>query len=325
MNDSTTIWCNATFPDEAMRILTDGLSPFGLLPATHTSESNLVATGADPALTRAAIAFGQPDPQQVIDSPIVKWVHLTSAGYTRYDTDAFRSAMRSRGGMLTSSSQVYADPCAQHALAMVMALARQLPQALDNQRQSRGWPATALRARSRLLGGQSMLVYGYGSIARRLVELLQPFGMQLTGVRRHAKGDEGLPIVTPDQADALLSETDHVMNMLPASPATENFFDAGRLARINPTAIFYNIGRGNTVDQATLLQLLRDRKIGGAYLDVTTPEPLPADHPLWKLPNCWITPHIAGGADDEPLRLVKHFRANLDRYARNQALLDRVI
>jgi phosphoglycerate dehydrogenase-like enzyme len=89
--------------------------------------------------------------------------------------------------------------------------------------------------------------------------------------------------------------------------------------------VFYNIGRGATVDQPALLDALTHRRIAGAYLDVTTPEPLPADHALWKLPNCWITPHTAGGHRDEAIRLVQHFRQNLARYAAGQPLTDRIM
>jgi phosphoglycerate dehydrogenase-like enzyme len=325
MSDSKTIWCNATFPADARELLATDIAPYRLVTSGQLSQSNLHSGGADLLLAEAAIAFGQPDPQHVIDLPKVKWVHLNSAGYTRYDTAEFRAAMNSRQGILTNSSSVYSEPCAEHAMAMMMALARQLPQAMDDQRGDRRWPSASLRANSRLLRGQSILIYGYGTIAKRLVELLLPFGMRMTGVRRQARGDEGIPMVSIEQADALLPQMDHVMNILPASPHTEHFFDARRLSRLSPHAYFYNIGRGNTADQSALQAVLQQRKIAGAYLDVTTPEPLPADHPLWKLPNCLITPHTAGGHHDEMVRLVKHFRENLDRYQRGQALLDRVV
>jgi len=325
MNDSTTIWCNAAFAAGATELLTKDLVRGRVIFSKQPSQSNLVSGGADPLLAESSIAFGQPDPQQVIDTPSVKWVHLTSAGYTRYDTDAFRLAMKSRGGILTNSSTVYAEPCAEHALAMIMAMARQLAQALDDQRGDRRWPTAPLRAQSRLLRGQSVLIYGFGAIAKRLVEMLQPFDMKVTGVRRSARGDEGIPMVTTEQADAMLPLMDHVVNILPASPQTESFFDARRLALLRPTALFYNIGRGSTVDQDALVTILEQTKIAGAYLDVTTPEPLPADHRLWKLCNCWITPHTAGGHHDEMNRLVQHFLDNLGRYQNGTALLDRII
>jgi phosphoglycerate dehydrogenase-like enzyme len=200
-----------------------------------------------------------------------------------------------------------------------------LPQALDDQRGDRRWPSGLLRGQSQLLRGQSILIYGFGTIARRLVEMLRPFEMKITGVRRNQRGDEGIAMVNTERADALLPRMDHVMNILPASPHTEHFFDARRLSLLSPTALFYNIGRGSTLDQTALASILERKKIAGAYLDVTTPEPLPPDHPLWKLPNCWITPHTAGGHSNEMIRLVTHFRENLDRYLRGESMVDRIL
>jgi len=323
-NKPMTIWCNAAMSAEAMELLTRDLAPHRLVQSSLPT-SNLHAGGHDPLLAEAEIAFGQPDPKQVMESSNIKWVQLSSAGYTRYDTDEFRAAMHRRGSILTNSSSVYADPCAEHALAMVMALARQLPQSLDNQRGAKAWPGTPLRANASLLQGQSMLIYGYGAIARRLVQMLAPFRMKLTGVRRKPAGDESIPMVTIEQADALLPKVDHVMNILPASPPTDHFFNAHRLALLSRSAYFYNIGRGTTVDQEALADALSAGRLAGAYLDVTTPEPLPPDHRLWTLHNCWITPHMAGGHRDESIRLVRHFRENLARLDAGQPLGDVVI
>jgi phosphoglycerate dehydrogenase-like enzyme len=319
-----TIWCNALFPEDALELLTAGVAGHRLLFSQQRALSVLKAGGHDPLLDEADIAFGQPDPRQVIDSPNIKWVHLTSAGYTRYDTDAFREAMKSRGGILSNSSSVYDRPCAEHALAMILALARQLPQALDAQRGNRQWIDESLRRNSRLPDEQTILIYGFGAIARQLSQMLKPLGMKVTGVRRSPRGDEGVPIVAPEQADQLLPTTDHVVNILPMSPHTGNFFSADRLALLSPTTYFYNIGRGSTVDQDALQAMLEKQTIAGAYLDVMTPEPLPPDHVLWKLPNCWITPHTAGGHGTEFQRLVGHFLKNLKLYSSGQAILDRV-
>ena len=309
------IWSDASFPSGVVSHLEREAEPHRFM----------WATAGGPPMAGADVAFGQPDPKQVMATPGVRWVHVTSAGYTKYDTDAFRTAMKQRGGTLTNSSGVYDDPCAQHVVAMMLALARQLPQALDDQRGDHKWLGGPVRQQSYLLTGQSVLVYGFGSIAKRLVGFLVPFGMKITGVRRQAKGDEGVPIVTAEQADALLPTTDHIVNVLPLSDHTANFFDAGRLARLSPTARFYNIGRGGTVDQAALTTALRDRRIGYAYLDVTTPEPLPPADPLWTLPNCWVTPHSAGGHADEQRRLADHFLANLKRFAADEPLKDRIV
>src|SRR6185503_280902 len=106
---------------------------------------------------------------------------------------------------------------------------------------------------------------------------------------------------------------------------TGNFMNAQRLSLMKQTAIFYNIGRGSTVDQDALLSALRENRIGAAYLDVTAREPLPAEHPLWTMANCYITPHTAGGHHDEFERLMKHFLENLRRFTSGQDLADRVV
>jgi phosphoglycerate dehydrogenase-like enzyme len=320
-----TIWCNAKLPPADWDHLRRSAEPHRVIAATAATPSNLHPGQRDPALATADVALGQPDPQQVIESPGVRWVHLTSAGYTRYDTDPFRNAIKARGGALTNSSSVYNAPCAEHALAMIMCLARGLPAALDDQRGPRRWPGDAIRTSAYLLDGQSILIYGYGAIGRRLAQLLLPLRMKVTGVRRRTDGAEPVPLVTPDAADALLPTADHVMDILPLSDHTARFFDARRLALLPPTARFYNIGRGGTVDQAALTAALQANRIAGAYLDVTDPEPLPPTDPLWSLPNCWITPHAAGGHATEFRRLADHFLGNLQRYAAGEALVDRVV
>ena len=173
------IWCNARFPEAALKQLRDGVGPHCLLLADSASSSNLVATGPDSSLGQADIAFGQPDPGQVLSLVNLRWIHLTSAGYTRYDRADLRDALAARGGMLTNSSAVYAEPCAQHLMAMMLALTRQLPQCLEQQFGPRLWKSAEHRIRSRLLGGQSVLMLGFGAIGRRLAELLRPLGMNI--------------------------------------------------------------------------------------------------------------------------------------------------
>jgi phosphoglycerate dehydrogenase-like enzyme len=287
--------------------------------------SNLVAGKSDPTLAQADIALGQPDPAAVIAAPRVKWVHLTSAGYDRYDRPEFREAMRARGGMLTTSSGVYDDPCAQHVLAMMLALARQLPQALDNQRGMRAWPSAELRINSFLLTGQTAVILSFGAIARRLIELLAPFKMKLYAVRRQPRGDEPIETVAESDVDRVLPLADHVVNILPGGPATRHFMNPDRFANLKPGAIFYNIGRGSSVDQSALLQALKAGRLRYAYLDVTDPEPFPADHPLWEQRNCFITPHTAGGRVDEFEALARHFVHNLRLFEQSKPLMNRVI
>lgn len=320
-----TIWCNQPLPEAAFTELVQGAAPHRVVTPPTLAANNLTAGGPDPSLEGADVAFGQPHPKQVIELSRLRWVHLSSAGYTRYDNDSIRTALRNRNAVLTNSSAVYEEPCAEHAMAMMLALARQLPQSLEDQRSKPGlWRAATHRIRSRLLTGESVLVFGYGTIASRLVELLTPLRMNITCVRRRPRGDEGVPTIPVDRADDFLPHADHVMDVLPQNADSDHFFDARRFGLMKQGAAFYNIGRGTTVDQPALVESLRSGRLGAVYLDVTDPEPLPGDHPLWTLPNCFIAPHTAGGSADEFSRLARHFLDNLRRFEKGEQLQDLV-
>jgi phosphoglycerate dehydrogenase-like enzyme len=189
----------------------------------------------------------------------------------------------------------------------------------------RSWRAAEHRIRCHLLGGQTALILGFGAIARRLVELLQPFRMNLTAVRRTVSGSEPIRTLPFSRLSELVPLADHVINILPSNASTDGLFDAELIGRMKPTAMFYNIGRGTTVVQAALQRALERNAIAGAYLDVSDPEPLPPDHALWKLPNCWITPHTAGGHADEFERIVRHFLENLRRFEAGESMLNRIV
>lgn len=320
-----TIWTNAHLAEGPRKQLEEGVKPHRLVFSTQLSASNLVKAAPDPALLEADVALGQPDPDFALQAPSLRWIHLTTAGYTRYDTPEFRSAFGGRGAQLSNSSGVYDEPCAEHVLAFMLAHARQLPASLDAQRTDRAWLYLERRAASRLLLGQKVVLLGFGAIGRRLAELLAPFGAKITAVRRRPSGDENVNVVTEDRLAEALAAADHVVNILPENPATIGFVNAERLAACKTGAVFYNVGRGTTVNQDALLAALQSGPLGAAYLDVTDPEPLPADHPLWSAPNCYITPHSAGGHDTEQQRLVQHFLDNLRRFERGEALADRVI
>ena len=319
-----TVYCNFALPDGAAALLREGVSGHHLVGAAAVG---LGGRGQpDPQLDDADIAFGQPAVAQVIASPRLRWVHLSSAGYTAYDRDDVRSALQARGAALTKSSLVYDEPCAEQLLAFLCAQARQLPAALAG-RETRAWPQRELRGSCRLLRDQTVVLVGFGSIARRLCEVLAPLRLQVVAIRRHPTGDEPVPTLRMEDPMALraLGNADHVIDLLPASPGTERFFDTHRLAALKRGAVFYNIGRGSTVDQPALRAALTSGQLAAAYLDVTTPEPLPPDDPLWTTPGCFVTPHMAGGHVDEPERLVRHFLENLRRFTTRQPLLDRVV
>ncbi len=288
--------------------------------------SNLVAAPSDDGLVNnCEIAFGQPSSDDVAKSKKLRLICLSSAGYTRYDTDAFRSTCKERQIVVCNASGVYDEPCAQHALGMMLATTRQLPGAMASQLSSKGWPYLPLRSKSELLGPETtVLLVGYGAIARRLAELLVPFRAKIIAFRRTVRGDEIVTAKLIAQFDDHLGDADHVVNILPASSETASYFDSKRLARIKRGAHFYNLGRGDTVDQAALATALTSGSLASAYLDVTTPEPLPSDHPLWTTPNCFITPHTAGGTHDEAERQIAHFADNLNRFERGETLRDRI-
>ena len=176
-----------------------------------------------------------------------------------------------------------------------------------------------------LLTDQKVIFFGFGSIGARLAQLLTPFTPHLTGVRRSVNGSEAIESITFDDArfKQRLASADHVINLLPGIAETTKYFDATLFAGMKRGAIFYNVGRGTTVDQDALLAALRSEQLGAALLDVTDPEPLPREHALWHAPNCIVTPHTAGGHHDEGDRLVDHFISNLGRFAAGRAVFDR--
>jgi len=319
-----TIWCNADLGPLAMAALQDGTRDHRLVFSEERT-ANLGAGGIDPALAEANIAFGQPDAHQAMEQNDLSWIHITSAGYTRYDRDDFRAALRTRGAAFTNSSSVFDEPCAQHLLAFMLAHARQLPQAMQAQLSVSKWNYMPLRTGSRLLKDQTVVIVGYGAIGERLAELLAPFNLRVVGIRRTVRGDEPIPMYPTSECDHWLAEADHVVNILPASDQTNGFFDDRRFSLMKPGALFYNVGRGTTVDQTALINHLTSGHLAVAYLDVMDPEPLPSDHPLWVTPNCFITPHTAGGHLHEDVSLVMHFLENLRRWERGEPLIDRIV
>jgi phosphoglycerate dehydrogenase-like enzyme len=320
-NRPLTIWCNNDFSDqhEAERaLLIEGAATHRLL-LFNPDDAQALET-----LTTADVAFGAPDARAVSASPNLRWVQLNSAGFTSFDRQDIRDQLTAHGTVVTNSSAVYAEPCAQHLLAMITSLARGLPLALAAQQGDRSW-RFSLRPTLPLLNHQTVLILGFGAIARRLVELLQPLAMNVMALRRQVKGDEPIPLITTSELDDVLPSVDHLVNTLPANEESQAFVNADRLAKLKAGAIVYNVGRGTTVDQNALIKELRAGRIAAAYLDVTEPEPLPPDHPLWDTPNCFITPHLAGGHRTEKERQVRHFLDNLRRFEQGAPLQNRVI
>ena len=323
MSKPIVIWSNARLPADAAAELSAGARPHRLIIAAQLT-GNLTAGPPDPQLSEATVALGQPDVKQVMELGHLAWIHLTSAGYARYDRPDIRQALQARGARMTNSSSVFADPCAQHVLAFMLADARQIPRCVTDQ-EHRSWQTIPIRQASRLLTGRTMLILGMGAIARRLMELLAPFQPKLIVVRKSLRGDETVETHAVSDLPALLPRADHVVSILPSGPETDGMFTSDLFSRMKAGAVFYNIGRGTTVDQNALAAALNSNHLRAAYLDVTNPEPLPTDHPLWAAPNCHLTPHTAGGHGEEFLYSVRHFLSNLKRFESGQPLVDRVM
>ncbi|WP_438480270.1 D-2-hydroxyacid dehydrogenase [Oleiharenicola lentus] len=321
-----TIWTNHDLRPSALALFKSELDKRGyrLIQSASSTKSVLAQGAADPALAEADIAYGQPDVADSMQLPNLKWIALSTAGYTRYDRDDFRAALKARGAVATNASSVFADPCAQQMLASMLALARNLPSQLRNQDGARAWCYLEDRFTARVITGQSVLLLGYGAIAKRMVELLTPFGCKITAYRRKARGDEAATIVDDAGLPAAFGTADHVINILPDAPETKNFMNAARFAQVKPGARFYNVGRGTTVDQLALIAALESGHLDAAYLDVMDPEPLPPEHPLWKAKNCFITCHIGGGTGDQDDKLIHQFMENLRRFETGEPMIDRI-
>jgi phosphoglycerate dehydrogenase-like enzyme len=319
------IFNDTAFGEKTMAILRDGVAGHVLVAAQKPAASVLGKSEAGPEIESVEIAFGQPDVADVLRATKLRWLHLTSAGYTRYDTADFRAAMKHRGVVVTNSSSVYAEACVEHVMAFLLAQARLLPQNLVTRCANGASEWHALREGSRLLIGQRVLIAGYGAIAARLVEVLAPFRMNVVAMRRNPRGNEPIRIVRMEDFDAELVAADHVINILPDNAQSRGYFNVRRFAQMKQDAAFYNIGRGTTVNQEALADALEAGHLAAAWLDVTDPEPLPHGHRLLSAPRCFITPHTAGGHTDEAGALVRHFLDNLQRFAAGQPLMNRIL
>jgi len=241
-------------------------------------------------------------------APGVRWVQLPFAG-----VDAFGSVL-DEGRLWTSTKGAYSGPVAEFALALGLAGLRRLPE----RARAHQWGPPAGR---RLMGGR-VTVVGGGGIAEALLRLLAPFRVQATVVRRHVAPVAGAAVVVPTgELHDVLPGADLVVLALALTPETEGIIGAAELALMEPHAWLVNVARGRHVVTDDLVEALRRRSIGGAALDVTEPEPLPADHPLWDLDNCLVTPHVANTWEmAEPL-FARRVTENLSRYRRGEELL----
>jgi phosphoglycerate dehydrogenase-like enzyme len=250
----------------------------------------------------------------------VAFIQSISAGTDQYDKDAFRAA----GIRLASAQGVNARAVSEHAMSLILALARQLHFARDNQAK-RHWRGmiSDLAQREDELGGKTLLIVGLGRIGARLAELARAFGMRVIAVKRDVAAGAGMAdeVIPQSRLLAHLPQADFVALTCPLTPQTERLIDAAALAAMKPSAYLINVARGRVVDEPALIAALQSGRIAGAGIDTTVEEPLPADSPLWTLPTALVTPHTAGETrryEDNVLDLLVE---NLDRLWRGETEL----
>jgi phosphoglycerate dehydrogenase-like enzyme len=261
-------------------------------------------------------------PAQVQAARRLKWVHSFAAGVE----GVLLPEVVARGIPITNASGVHGPNIAEHVLAMMLAFARCLPRLVRTQTWM-AWEDDSVRARVFELNGQTLLVVGLGEIGQGVAERARAFGMRTIGVRRRPElpAPTGFATVAGiDRLPDLLSEADHVALCVPLTARTRGLFDAAMLARCKPGAYLYNIGRGAVVDTAALVQALQEGRLAGAGLDVTEPEPLPADSPLWAMENVLITCHTSGATPRYWDRTLDLLGANIERFRRGEPLLNLV-
>lgn len=267
-----------------------------------------------------AILGNLADPAQLRHCKKLRWLQLDSAG-----TDGYCAPGLLPGdAVLTNATGAFGACIAEWLLAALLALWRRLPEYAENQRACRWQRLGPVRT----LAGSTVLVLGFGDLGRSFAERAHLLGARVLAVRRRPgeKPDwlEGLG--SAEMLEEWLPRADAVVLCLPANASTRHMLDEGRIALLKKDAVVLNAGRGSAVDTDALCRALYDGRIGGAALDVTDPEPLPPEHPLWHAPNTILTPHVSGLLN-QPENLEKAAaicEENLRRFLAGQPLLNRV-
>lgn len=247
--------------------------------------------------------------------PALRWLHSFSAGVD----DEFFQRLLERGVRVSTSSGAHAVPIAQTVMMYLLALSRDLPGWLGDQAARRWNPRDLVDLQGRTLG-----VVGLGPIGVEVARLGQAFGMQVIGLRRTPRGDEPCTTWPISRLHELLALVDDLVLALPSNDETRGLIDRRALATLKPGSTLVNVGRGDLVDQSALVEALQQGRLAGAGLDVFEREPLPAESPLWSLPNVIVTPHSSGSTPGNLHRASAIFVENLTRYVRGESLRNEV-
>ena len=260
--------------------------------------------------------IGSVTPEVIRSAKKLKWVQVNSAGVE----NVLFPELRDSEITLTNMKIVQGIEIADHAFALLLGLTRRIDLAMEWKR-SQTWNGPKFRPLYELYGKTAVIV-GVGGIGTQIAVRAKAFGMTVIGV-----DPKDIPItpyldrtVWPDRLDDVLAEADVVFISVPHTPKTEKMFQAQQFAKMKKGSFFICVSRGKTYDGLVLVDALKSGHLGGAGLDVTDPEPLPKDHPLWTTDNVIITPHIAGRSDAEGPRYFEIYKENLARFAKGEPL-----
>jgi phosphoglycerate dehydrogenase-like enzyme len=275
---------------------------------------------------QALVLYDAPPPEasqvvQVLSRPdnAVRWMHFVSAG-----REGFEAVGLPKGMAVTFAAGAVSPAVAEHAMALLLALKRRVPEMVVQTAEGR-WDR-GLAARASSLEGERMAIIGLGHIGEQLARRAKAFGMRVDGVTRSPKATANVDSVHGlDELHAVLADADAVAITIALTRDTRHLIGREALAACKRGAMLVNVARGGVIDQAALCEALRSGQIGGAGLDVTDPEPLPAGDALWRCPNVLISPHFAGGGSAASIaRLASGVVGNLRRLQAGEALADRV-
>ena len=261
--------------------------------------------------------YGASARDDILDKCVrLRWLHMSSAGVD----GQLPEDLASRGIVLTKGSGAYNTPISEHILAMMLGFARNLPRFIRNQAR-RSWDRSGNLLQ---LADKTLSIYGMGSIGTELARIACALRMKVYGMalKPRPKPNFVEALWTPERLDDLLRVADFLAICCPLTEATRNRFGAREFALMKPTAYVFNIGRGGSIAQDALIEALREGRLAGAGLDVTWPEPLPTDSPLWDMPNVIITPHVAGSSDGTERRANEIVLENIRRFATGEALMN---
>jgi len=262
-------------------------------------------------IAEAEVFIGWLNRKEFLAAKKLRWIQSPSTG-----ADSFVSIPELRDGdvILTNARGTHGAPLAEHAFAMILTFTRGMKTYIEAQAEKH-WDST-VRAGLVELTGSTMGIVGFGVVGQAVAERAQAFGLHILAVDRYPGLQPAYvkSLEPVEGLDKLLRESDYVVVTLPYTPENDNLIGAAQLSLLKPSALLVGVSRGGVIDEQALLEVLREKRIAGAALDVVRQEPMPADNPLWDLDNLLITPHAAGGSQLEGPRIRAIFVDNVRRY-----------